>query len=195
MKKLLVLASTSPRRKMLLEQMGLKFEAYNANVSEKIVDYGNSTEVAVHNAVLKAKAVAITFPNAYVLGADTIVTFGDRIFNKPTDLSAAKKMLAFLGGKTHSVITGLALQCTGENFSIHFHAETRVSFRPLSKSTIEGYLGRINPLDKSGGYAIQEACTQNLVEKIEGSLTNVIGLPTEALTECLKQHGLFECFQ
>jgi len=124
----------------------------------------------------KARCVAKQYPDALVIGADTIVCFNDRILGKPRDAAEARSMLALIQGQTHQVLTGVCLLQLRRHRQQLFSVRTLVKFRVLTEEQIAGYLKRINPLDKAGGYAIQESGDM-IVDQIQGSLTNVIGLP------------------
>jgi septum formation protein len=177
----LILASASPRRVELLRRLGVEFQVIPGNVSE--LHHGQTTarELAQVNAYRKVRAVAKHFPDALVLGADTLVYLDTTLFGKPASLQAAYSMLQQLQGRTHHVVTGLCLLHLRHHRQTVFAETTAVSFRPLNAIQIRRYLSRVNPLDKAGAYAIQEE-GDLLVEKIVGSYSNVVGLPLERLT-------------
>ncbi len=184
-----ILASGSPRRRELLAKMGVAFEVVTADVEEvmdpaKIAIAG----LAGHNAALKARAVAARHPGRWVLGADTIVVLGPRVLGKPPTPEAAQEYLAALSGHTHEVITGCCLVNPRGNLR-GFHDTSRVTFRALSPEIIAKYLAAVHVLDKAGGYALQEH-GEWLVERIEGSRDNILGLPTEKLGHELRAAGL-----
>jgi septum formation protein len=139
-------------------------------------------EVCQLNAHRKARAVAKHHPDALVIGADTEVALGTEIFGKPEDKKGAEEMLLRLQARTHEVVTGVCLLQLRNHQERLFTVSTRVKFHPLTREQVQDYLEQINPLDKAGAYAIQEH-GELLVEAIEGSLTNVVGLPVEALRE------------
>ncbi len=145
-------------------------------------------ELAQENARLKAEGVAKQQPGRRVLGADTVVVLNGRLLGKPASLEKAKAFLRALSGQAHDVITGCALHDPDGKAEI-FHETTRVTFRALSDEAIERYLAAVHVLDKAGGYALQEHGDW-IIEKVEGSRTNVIGLPTEALERVFKKRGL-----
>lgn len=132
------------------------------------------------NAYRKARAVAKKFPDALVLGADTLVYLDTTLFGKPADLEDAYQMLERLQGRTHYVVTGICLLHLRNRRQKIFSESTAVTFLPLDAVTIRRYLTRVNPLDKAGAYAIQEQ-GDLIIEKIDGSYTNVVGLPVERL--------------
>jgi len=177
---MIVLASTSPRRRELLKKAVPAFLAIAPHAEE--IAEGTPETVAVENARRKAHSLRQEYPEALIIGADTVVALGDVIFGKPQDLNDAKRMLQELSGKTHCVLTGVVLNSPeGEDC---FCAKSEVHFRPLSQEDIETYLKEVDVLDKAGGYAIQEH-GDCLVDSYSGELDNIIGLPTQALKERL----------
>jgi septum formation protein len=176
----LVLASASPRRVELLRQLTLQFKVVPGDVPEIHHEQLTARELAQINAYRKARSVAKKFPDALVLGADTLVYLDTTLFGKPPTLAAAYQMLEKLQGRTHQVITGICLLHLRQHRQAVFAESTDVSFHPLDAVTIRRYLSRVNPLDKAGGYAIQEE-GELIVERIVGSYTNVVGLPVERL--------------
>jgi len=190
-KEQIILASESPRRRELLRGMGVRFDVVTARVRE--LDGVTSpqlspADLARENARRKAKAVAALRPGRWVLGADTVVALEKRVMGKPDSIDQARNFLAALSGETHEVITACALIAPDGEAEI-FHEISRVTLRVLSFQEIGRYLGVVNVLDKAGGYALQER-GEWIVERVEGSRANVIGLPTEALEPVLKKHGL-----
>lgn len=182
---LLLLASASPRRAELLRQLGLRFRAVTAEVPEVSPGHLTPHEICLANAAAKARAVAHRHPAALVLGADTEVAIGTRVLGKPANRRQAALFLRLLAGHTHQVITGVCLCCTQLKFRRSFVETTHVTFQPLSDQQIRSYLRRVDPLDKAGAYAVQEG-GHWVIESIMGSLTNVVGLPLEALRENLR---------
>ena len=142
-------------------------------------------EVAQINAHRKARAIAKRFPDFLVLGADTVVSLDGVLFGKPNDLAAARRMLKLLQGRTHEVATGVCLTHLRHRREVLFAEITFVTFHALGPDKIDGYLSSINPLDKAGGYAIQER-GDVLVLDIDGSYSNVVGLPMERLRKELE---------
>jgi septum formation protein len=185
----LILASGSPRRRELLAELGVAFEVVTADV-EEVMDPAAMPvrELPAHNAGLKARAVARQQPGRWVLGADTLVVLGERLFGKPPTREAAQEYLATLSGCTHEVITGCCLVAPGGAEEL-FAVASRVTFRTLAPELIARYLNAVHVLDKAGGYALQQH-GEWLVENIEGSRTNILGLPTEELGVRLRSHGL-----
>jgi septum formation protein len=176
----LILASASSRRVELLRQLVLDFRVVVSDAPEIEHDELTARETALVNAYRKARPVAKKFPDALVLAADTLVHLNGTIFAKPPSLEQAYEMLQRLQGKTHSVITAVCLLNLRNHRQRIFCESTTVTFKPLDAVAIRRYLATVNPLDKAGGYAIQEEGDQ-IVERISGSYTNVVGLPIEKL--------------
>ena len=175
-----ILASASPRRSELLKKAGIIFEVYASN-AEEIKNQNVSVEILCElNAKRKAVCVAQKFPDRLVIGADTLVTMDGKIYGKPHDREDAIKNLQELRGRVHSVITGVALLCKNLCFKNLFHVETKVVLKELSADQIQRYYEKVIPLDKAGGYAIQEH-GEMIIDHIDGSFSNVIGLPIEEL--------------
>jgi septum formation protein len=178
----LILASASPRRSELLRRMGLKFRVVPSDVPEVQHPQLTAREMAHINACRKARAVAKQFPEALVLGADTLVYLDTALFGKPATLEQAFEMLGQLQGRTHQVVTAICLLHLDKHRQRVFAETTAVTFRPLDPVEIRRYIARVNPLDKAGAYAIQEE-GDLIVEGISGSYSNVVGLPVEKLRE------------
>jgi septum formation protein len=176
----LILASASPRRSELLRQLSLDFKVVPGNVPEIHHDQLTARELSQVNAYRKARCAAKRFPDALVLGADTLVHLDTMLFGKPATLEDAHQMLERLQGRTHQVVTGICLLHLRKHRQAVFVESTAVTFQPLDAVKIRRYLNRVNPLDKAGAYAIQEE-GDLIVEKIVGSYTNVVGLPLERL--------------
>ena len=176
----LILASASPRRAELLGELGVKFRVVPSDAPEIAHDEFSPQELCQLNAHRKARTVAKKHPDALAMGADTLVFLGREILGKPRDLGDAHRMLRRLQGRTHQVVTGVCLMHLRAHRERLFAVTTDVRFRKLSRSQIEYYLSRVNPLDKAGAYAIQEH-GEFIVEEVSGSFTNVIGLPLERL--------------
>jgi len=185
----LILASASPRHSDLLREMGVAFTVVRNQVPEVAPEHLSPVETAEINAYRKARATAKQHPDAFVLGADTIVSLGAGIFGKPADMADAEQMLAKLQGRTHEVITGVCLIHLRGHRQKLFAVSTAVTFRKLHIGQIRRYLAKIYPFDKAGSYAIQEE-GDLIVKGIAGSFTNVVGLPVERLREELKSWDL-----
>jgi len=184
----LILASASPRRSELLRQLGLQFKVVPSGASE--IQHGQLTaqEVSQVNAYRKARSVAKKYPDALVLGADTMVYLENLVFGKPASLENAYEMLEQLQGRTHQVVTAICLLNLRNHRQTTFAETTAVTFRPLDAVKIRRYLTQVNPLDKAGSYAIQEE-GDLIIERIVGSYTNVVGLPLERLRLELQAWG------
>lgn len=185
----LILASGSPRRRQLLNELGAKFDVVVAAVTEREARDDDPRAQVAHNAALKADWVAERHPDNWVLGADTTVFIGNEVLNKPADQAEARKMLRRLSGQTHSVFTGMALRCLSAEVTQDQGVESRVTFRKLDEDIISRYLSLVNTLDKAGGYAIQEH-GELVVENYTGSLSNIIGLPLDETKQLLTERGL-----
>ena len=176
----LILASGSARRADLLAEAGYRFTVVTGPVTELFVDFLTPRELTLFNARRKAFAIAPRHPEAVVLAADTIVALGHKKYGKPRDLAEARCFLEELSGHTHSVFTGAAVVHYARSRLCYEVAQTEVTFRKLTGSEIEAYLSRINPLDKAGGYAAQTD-PHSIIENVDGSFTNVVGLPMEKI--------------
>jgi septum formation protein len=188
----LILASQSPRRKQLLQQLGLEFNVIPSAVDEEAIHNLSLTpdEYVRHLALHKATDVATHYSNScIVIGADTTVVLDETILNKPTDEKSAFDMLALLSDRTHHVYTGVALVrkdgVTVTNQS--FVQKTAVTFRKLSDEEIYAYIATGSPMDKAGAYGIQDDMGAIFVSRIEGCYYNIVGLPLELLYRTLKE--------
>lgn len=185
----LILASASPRRRELLAGMGLQFEVVAPEVTEYEAPEADPREMVRHNAALKADWVAARHPQALVLGADTTVFIDGLVLNKPRDLTDARAMLQRLSGRTHTVCTGIAVRRQHDGLALDAAAESEVTFKLLDNGIIDRYFGQVDPLDKAGAYAIQEA-TDLIIAGWRGSYTNIVGLPVETTKQILTRCGL-----
>ncbi len=191
---ILILASKSPRRQYLLEQAGLCFSVIPSDFDEKSVSlsppeaYVPETYVKVL-AEKKAHDVSKRYPKNWVIGADTIVLIGDTILGKPGSKAEAKSMLKCLGGQVHKVLTGYCICCEAKNKGFSETIKTEVLFKNLADEEIEWYINTKEPFDKAGAYAIQGLGTF-LVKSINGSYTNVVGLPVCEVIEFLIKEGV-----
>ena len=175
---MLILASASPRRADLLRSLGVEFQVIPSQATEVGGGALSPGEVAQINAYRKARAVSKKHPDAVTLGVDTVVVMDHRIFGKPAAIAEAEQMLMALQGREHQVVTGVCLIHLRAHRQRVFFEQTDVTFRPLTVEQIRHYLSQTNPLDKAGGYGIQDQ-GEVLVEAISGSFTNVMGLPLE----------------
>ena len=180
----LILASASPRRRKLLREHGYRFSVEPADVAESAPAHLTPGEITLRNARAKAHAVAAKHPDALVLGVDTEVVFEGEVFGKPADLAAAFAMVKRLNGRAHAVYSGVWLCHLRGRWDDGFVDISRVHFRTLTAAQIRAYHARIGPLDKAGAYAAQDDGGE-LIARVEGSFTNVIGLPMEALAKAL----------
>lgn len=183
----IVLASGSPRRREILEGLGLPFRVTVSGAEENI-DPGTPPYLAVERlSLLKAADAAKGQPeNALVIGADTVVVLDGEILTKPVDEEDAARMLARLSGRQHSVLTGISVMRRRDGKAVSVFEETKVCFRTLSEEEIMRYVSTGEPLDKAGAYGIQGRGSL-LVERIEGDYFNVVGLPVCRLARLLAE--------
>ena len=186
----LLLASSSPRRVELMQEHGFQFEVLVPGVDEAHDESLTCEALTVENARRKARAVSRLRPDALVVGADTLVYLDGAPITKPADHAEAAGMLRRLSGRTHQVCTGVALVWNGGAEEKVFHVISEVTFKPLTEEVIREYHSRIQPLDKAGGYAVQEESAM-IIEGVEGSWSNVKGLPMERL--CAELAALRSC--
>jgi septum formation protein len=182
-----ILASASPRRASLLKELGWDFRVVPPGIEEHILDGIPPREQAVRLASEKAGSVCDLFPGALVIAADTIVILGSEILGKPSSSDDALRMLSLLSGRTHSVVTGVAVRLAGRCASCF--EETRVTFRDLSDAEIRAYYKGGECMDKAGAYAIQ-GWGSLLAVSIEGCYFNVVGLPLYRLSRLLEEMGV-----
>ena len=187
--KSLFLASASPRRRELLAQLGLSFEVVVRPVDESGYEYLKPPERVEKLAGAKARAVAAELAGGLVLGADTLVACGGRVLGKPPTPAAARQMLLQLAGRRHLVYTGVALVDAAGHRMETAHAETAVFLRDMGEGEIDRYVATGEPLDKAGAYAVQ-GLGAVFVTAIEGSYSNVVGLPLHLVADMLHQFGL-----
>lgn len=185
----IILASNSPRRRELLEKIGLKFETEDSGYAEKINPELEPEKLVKFLSLEKAKAAAKKHLNAIIIAADTLVVYQDKILGKPKTLKHARGMLQLLNNKKHSVFTGFTILDTKNKKTVSKVVETKVYFRKLSKEEIENYIQSEKPLDKAGAYAIQ-GLGELLIKKIEGDYSNVVGLPMSELAQSLKHFSV-----
>ena len=182
----LILASASPRRRQLLSMLDYEFEVVASRSDESLPPETGPAEAARLLARRKARAVADLYPDAVVVGADTMVVCGDRILGKPADEADAARMLSMLSGRSHRVLTGLCVLGGGrEQTAVE---ETGVYFIPLTAEAVAAYVATGEPLDKAGAYAIQGGAGK-FVRRIEGCYYNVGGLPLATLDRMLTAAG------
>jgi len=184
----LILASKSPRRRYLLKQAGLSFTVIPADFDESSITPTEPTQYVRKLAEAKAREVAVRYPRSWVIGADTIVLIDGTILGKPASIAEARTMLNHLSGKTHQVLTGYAILCLAKERSFSEAVQTAVCFKKLTGKEIEWYIRSEEPFDKAGAYAIQGLGTF-IVKSINGSYTNVVGLPVCEVISFLIQEG------
>lgn len=186
-----ILASASPRRVELLNQVGLEFDIIPSNIEEIIDDNDSPSEIVMKLSRQKALDVAGKISaedKCYVIGADTIVV-SDKILGKPASVDEAFDMLKMLSGKPHKVMTGVTVIETGTKKTISDYEETAVFVRELSVHEINSYISTAEPFDKAGGYGIQ-GMGALLVDKIDGCYFNVVGLPLTRLSKMLEKFNI-----
>ena len=171
-----ILASSSPRRKKILEQIKFEFSVVSSNINEDFNIDLPPEAFTEHWAREKAKDIAKDHPQSIVIGADTVVILEGKILGKPKDDKSSKKMLYSLSGKTHEVITGVSLIHINSKLDFTFNERTFVSINTLSDEDIYNYIRLYNPYDKAGSYGIQDGFSVH-IEKIKGCYYNVMGFP------------------
>jgi nucleoside triphosphate pyrophosphatase len=179
----LLLASTSPQRRAILEQLGIPFALAVPDYEEHDAPDADVVELVRRHAAGKARSVGEPDERP-VLGVDTTVHLDGRVFGKPSDYEEAEEMLEALGGRTHEVVSGLCLRTPG--WEVVEHEVTRVSFRPLTARDLAAYVASREWEGRAGGYAIQ-GLGAGLVERIEGDYLNVVGLPAALLVRLLSE--------
>ncbi|WP_424663831.1 Maf family protein [Candidatus Binatus sp.] len=183
-----ILASASPRRHQLLGAARIEFEVVESMMPEEHVAGEPPRVYALRMARDKAIAVSSRFPDAIVIGADTIVVCEAQILEKPTDADDARRMLTMLSSRTHTVVTAFALARGGEILESS-PIESRVTFRTLTDAEIDDYIATDEPFDKAGAYGIQ-GIGGGFIAHVEGSRDNVMGLPTERVVAALARYGV-----
>lgn len=186
---LLILGSASPRRKLLLEELGIQFECVAADIDETVLPGELPKDLVVRLALGKATKVAERFPNRFVLGADTDVEVDGQILGKPTDAQDAKRLLNLIAGRTHTVWGGCALVHSNKGLAVSIVSRTSVTMRSISDADVECYVSTGEPMDKAGAYAVQGLGSQ-FIDSIAGSYPNVVGLDTPRVVALLKEHGV-----
>jgi len=181
----IILASTSPRRKYLLKKAGIKFKAVDSKVKEYFDPKLKPHKLVEKLSLEKAQAVQKKFKQAIVIAADTLVAYGEKIMGKPKDREDAKMMLKILSGKTHSIVTGLTIINGITGKIITRSEETKITMKIISEEEIESYVLTPESVDKAGAYAVQGKAAK-FIKKIEGDLSNAIGLPINSLLQDLK---------
>lgn len=191
----IVLASASPRRRELLNQVGLAVRVVPSQANEEQLPGETPDEHVVRLSIDKALAVAAQqgVPGRWFIGSDTAVVCDDRVLGKPSDAQEAETMLKLLSGRSHRVISGYAVHDRATGLTLNGAVTTRVHFKPLTAAEIEGYIATGEPFDKAGSYAIQ-GIGAFMVPKIEGSYSNVVGLPLCEVIAALEEMDAIRLF-
>ncbi len=182
----IILASGSPRRKKLLEQIGLKFDVIPADIDEDDIVESDPAKFVMELASRKAKHIAAKNPNKIVIGSDTTVYLNQELLNKPAEEKDAYEMLTQLSSKTHQVYTGVSLVHNFSNNLTNFYVKTDVTFRELGEREKYAYIATGSPMDKAGGYGIQDDFGSVFVEKIVGCYYNIVGFPLSRFYQEIK---------
>lgn len=185
--KTIILASKSPRRYALLKKTGIKFRAVDSKFKEHFDPKLEPHVLAERLSFEKAKNVFEKFKESVIIAADTLVVCEGKILGKPKDKEDAEKMLKFLSGKTHSIITGFTI--IDDKTIITKSEETKIVMKKISAVEIDGYIKTKEPYDKAGAYAIQ-GWAKNVIERIDGDESNAVGLPIDAIIRELKKLGV-----
>lgn len=186
MYKKIVLASASPRRKELLENIGLDFQVIPADIEENVDKISDIEEVALDKVMAVAKK--ISFP-AIIIGSDTVVTVNNKILGKPQSRSDAFNMLKLLSNKTHYVVSAIAIYDTETERTLKTSVKSEVTFRKLSDEEIQSYINTDEPMDKAGAYAIQGKASV-FIKEMKGCYSNIVGISLYKLAEMLKKFGI-----
>jgi septum formation protein len=185
----LVLASRSPRRAALLSESGFEFDVIPSRLAEKFDAAVTLRELTLWNAIRKGMSVAQTRPDAVVLSADTLVALDNEIIGKPANLDEATEVLQRLSGRTHEVCSAVLVYHQASGRSAVFHDISHVRFHRLNRAMISKYFARVDPLDKAGAYAAQGIGAE-IIASIQGSYTNVVGLPMKKAVPALAKFGI-----
>ncbi len=185
----LILASASPRRKRFLSDLGLEFTCIPANIDERSLPDETPAIFARRMAAEKAEVLASQYPKSWIVAADTVVVLDGQIIGKPKDAAHALALLRALQGRSHKVITGLALLCQAENYLETLAEQSEVTFSAFPDDVLLAYIQTGEPLDKAGAYGIQGKGAF-LVQNVNGSCSNVIGLPLSSCVTLLLQHNI-----
>lgn len=190
----IILASASPRRRQIFSLLGIPHEAASADIDEEAIPWKTARELAVKTAFAKACEIESRYPlGTLIVAADTVVTMDARVYSKPRDPEDARRMLSELSGRSHSVITGVAVKEAGKSTLIEA-VETRVEMEPLTADQIADFVATGIPMDKAGAYAVQ-GMEHRLVRRIDGDYFNVVGLPIARVLEMMSHSVDVELFQ
>jgi len=187
--KRIVLASSSSRRSILLNQIGLSFVIRPSELKEKIIHDKNPTTYTRKLSINKAKEVSLKEKNAIIISADTVISIDDEIIGKPKDADEVRKILKSLSARSHYVVTSFSILNSSSGKNVTRTVKTKVYMKEISDIEIDRYIKSSEPFDKAGAYAIQEKGCM-FVEKIEGDYFNVVGLPLFSLIKELKGFGI-----
>lgn len=185
----LILASSSPRRRDFLNKMGVAFTIIKPDVDESVLVGEEPYEYVTRMAHEKAEVVSELYPEQVVLAADTVVVVQGEILGKPTDREDAKRILRLLSGRTHEVLTAVSVMCEKAQKIRELMVSTRVTFSPLDEELIDTYVSSGECDDKSGAYAVQGVGSM-FIEKVEGSVSSVVGLPICQVRQILSEFGI-----
>lgn len=185
----IILASQSPRRRELLTAMGVEFTAVPSHFDEQLDDSRSPREVSIELGLGKAEDVAQLYPDAIVIGSDTIVTIDGKQLAKPEDVVDAKRMLKSLAGREHDVTTSMVVLCKADGICMTDAVSSRVFFKPYDEQLVDQYVATGDPLDKAGAYGIQSGAAP-LIDHIEGRVDTIMGFPTQKLSEMLAKLGI-----
>ena len=189
----LILASLSPRRRDILNQIGIPFQSVGSRTDEAVQTKMKPTDFACLMATRKAESVKKVHKKRWILAADTLVVINKKMFGKPKDVQECRSMLLDLSGKRHRVITGFCILDPDGNKSHREAVSTRVAVKELSELEIDAYIETAEPFDKAGAYAIQ-GIGAFMVEGIEGSYSNVVGLPIFEIVRAMIMCGALKGF-
>jgi len=184
-----ILASASPRRIELLRLMGLTFDIVPSDVNETFPEGEDPRSHVLRLSADKARSVSMRYPDAWVMGADTIVVINSDVLGKPQTTAEAKQMLGKLSGQIHTVFTGFTVMNTDKNVIVSNAVDSSVRFRDIPEDEMAWYIASKEPYDKAGGYAVQ-GMGAFFIREIQGSYTNVMGLPLCEVVDVLKRIGL-----
>lgn len=187
--KRIILASTSPRRRELMKKLGLPFRAVGTPYEEDMTQKLSPAKLVRRLALGKAEAVARTYPDAFIIAADSIVVFKKHVYGKPKTDREARKMLALFQGSANDILTGVAIIDTATGRTATFVEKTAAYFAKMTPADIRWYVGTGEPLTRAGAYAVQDIGAQ-FITRIEGDLSNAIGFPLPRVRAELKKFGL-----
>jgi len=184
-----ILASSSPRRRELLQGIGFEFDVVPSHIPEQRGEAETPEEYVARLSREKARAVAEQYPDRWIIAADTTVVLGEQVLEKPVDAEDARRMLATIAGETHVVYTGVTLKRLDRHYMDTHVTQSEVRMLPLTPRDIEWYVATGEPLDKAGAYAAQ-GVGGLFIDSIHGSYTNVVGLPLASLFQMLRKAGI-----